>query len=1425
MRRNLRTLGGGFAASVCLMASTGAAAASQSGLLDLTFTPDPAISASVDCIAVQADRGLIVAGCFESLRGVSLHTTPPRASTGYILRLTASGEKDDFFKGVRVESPASSVPPSHVRCLVTQADGRVLVGGPFVAVDQFPAKGLARLNADGTVDSRFNPGEWFKENIADVRALALQPDGKILVGGAFSGRFGVVGKNLARFNPDGSLDVTFDVGQGADDAVNAIAVAPGGAIWIGGCFSTVNNAACQGLAMLQPNGQIDATFNRKGLQEAIPYLSVAALAITSDGKVLVAGEMNHWDPRLHHGLIRLTPGGSLDSSFAPAPELGQVVHFLAQHCDGRMVVHGWFQTADGVQPSRVFQLLPDGGLDLAFLSDSLPGEFISCAATDLDGRVLIGGRFREIRGRTRLGLARLTGGVAPAVLVQPEPREVLPGNPVQFRLGVAGSEPLAFEWWKNGQPLAPPQTNATLVISKTQDTDAGQYSVQVSNPFGSVTSQSAELKVVSEANLPIIVLQPQRQRALAESTVVFRVVACGTEPLTYQWTRNGANLPGATGAALQLASIQPKDAGEYAVSIANPAGDVTSQPAALTVVSPPRIVRQPSTQRFWLGDSVTLTVAVEGTEPLAFQWLRDGAILPGATSSSLTLRNLTRADAGRYTLLAANSSGRTASQVIPLVVVGAGALDLDFHSDLAGEISSVAVQADGKILVAGGDLLSSNPARTPVARLSPDGSLDIGFQPTISMSWFCDTCFSPWYARAYEWDGKIMLEGNIGCTRVLQDGSRDVTFQSISHFRSTTLCPDGRILGVRESHSEGPYIVERYNANGIGLDSSFFSVKLDGEPWTIVVQADGKTLVGGCFSQANGVQRRGVARLNTNGGLDNEFAPILGNGGAPYVRALAIQADGKVLLGGEFTSVNGIRQDHLTRLTTDGNVDLTFRIGAGTDEPVTCLVIQPDGKLIIGGQFTAYAGVPRGGIARLNLDGSLDPSFDPGLGFRGLSVQGGWTEGTSFAAYVESIALQQDGYVLVAGAFTSYDGFPRSGVVRIISDLGLSKPLAERQLPGGAVAGVPFTVVVRATPTNSTSVYAVEERAPSGWTVTGISHEGVFDALTGKVKFGPYMDSEPRMLTYVVTPPAGYNGGGLFEGICSADGQNTPVTGAAEITISALHPADNNPADALMQIGEVTAYGAAWRKGNVWPLPPNPIPIDYVTRAGALWRGGELYTYDAFVPAPPLWWVNAAKPTGLSAARPAQQTAASSPALALRRLPKTLAAGQAATVILEITALTSVAAYAVEELPVEGCAVTQISDGGELDVATGAVRWGPFLDGESRTLAYAISVPADSAMVGTFAGTISCDGVSQIIAGDVRVLPALKLLLARAGQTDTWCLRLAGTPGQRWSVQASSDLATWTTVLSSIGVDELIPLSELVSPASGRRFYRAVLQE
>jgi hypothetical protein len=148
----------------------------------------------------------------------------------------------------------------------------------------------------------------------------------------------------------------------------------------------------------------------------------------------------------------------------------------------------------------------------------------------------------------------------------------------------------------------------------------------------------------------------------------FTVIASSLTTMSYQWTLNGTNIPGATSASYSLLSVGPANAGTYTVIISNSGGSVTSSPAMLTVLAPPAITTQPTNQAVTAGQTAAFSVTAAGTGPLTYHWSFNGSTLAGATNSSLTLSNALPSANGSYGVVVSNGYGAVTSSVVSLAV-------------------------------------------------------------------------------------------------------------------------------------------------------------------------------------------------------------------------------------------------------------------------------------------------------------------------------------------------------------------------------------------------------------------------------------------------------------------------------------------------------------------------------------------------------------------------------------------------------------------------------------------------------------------------------------------------------------------------------------------------------------------------------------
>jgi len=411
-----------------------------------------------------------------------------------------------------------------------------------------------------------------------------------------------------------------------------------------------------------------------------------------------------------------------------------------------------------------------------------------------------------------------------------------------------------------------------------------------------------------------------------------------------------------------------------------------------------------------------------------------------------------------------------------------GSLDTSFDpgTGVNGTIYSLALQSNGKIVAGGSFDTYNGTSRKGILRVNSDGSLDTLFDPGTGVN-------GAIYSLALQSDGKIIAVGSftafqgLEANRIIRlntDGSRDFSFLVGSGTNnlvlSTVIQSDGKILiggQFTTYRSESAYLIARLNNDGTRDLSFTASVASAGNTLnpsyikSVQIQPDSKILIAGHFGGASGIARKNIARLNINGTLDtsfnlqyyefgatlaevqqpatlirpdgkivllgglrlvdsagkpdNSFIPTIGSGANETVLSIETQSDQKIIISGEFDRYNGVARNYIARLQTDGTLDSSFDPGAGADSAINVTAIQPDGKIIIGGGFKTYDGAGRNRIARVNSDGSLDALFDPGIGANGS---------------VNTITLQPDGKIIIGGNFTTYNGSPRNRIARIYSD-------------------------------------------------------------------------------------------------------------------------------------------------------------------------------------------------------------------------------------------------------------------------------------------------------------------------------------------------------------------------------------------------------
>ncbi len=369
----------------------------------------------------------------------------------------------------------------------------------------------------------------------------------------------------------------------------------------------------------------------------------------------------------------------------------------------------------------------------------------------------------------------------------------------------------------------------------------------------------------------------------------------------------------------------------------------------------------------------------------------------------------------------AQPSGGTNSAIV-LASGSPGSVDTSFNAGegAAGEVRALVIQPDGKIIAAGKFDTFNGAAHKNIVRLNPNGSVDDSFN---HQGW------GTVRALALATDNKVIIVGDammkgrprnhILCLN--DNGSVDKTFSLAPKISggmdAVVVQPDNQVIVggsfTALNNKSQPHLI-RFRVDGQPDDDFDANVSVDAAVGTLALQPDGKILAGGAFTHFNDMEAGHIVRLNANGTLDASFNAGKGADGA--IMSMALEKDGALVIGGAFNNVNGQPCPHLARLNADGTVDATFATGTGADKNVRGLTVQPDGKIIVAGEFMNFENVPCHHIARLNADGSLDKTFDTGSGASNIA---------------DCAVVQPDGKILIGGSLTGFNGSASGGIARL----------------------------------------------------------------------------------------------------------------------------------------------------------------------------------------------------------------------------------------------------------------------------------------------------------------------------------------------------------------------------------------------------------
>jgi uncharacterized delta-60 repeat protein len=374
--------------------------------LDPTFKTGTGSNGFVEHVVPLDNGQILIAGNFTQFND---------RPAAFVARLNEEGTLDASFK------PQIQY---WVRHLAVQPDGKIIIVGAFGGVQNQSRNLIARLNPDGSLDTSFNPGLGAHDKLTPsdpnppyIFWCDLQSDGKILIVGSFEKYNGQLARGIARINSDGSLDTSFKIAPGLDSWGRFVRVLPNGKVIVTGWFTSFNGYGCNRMVLLNPDGTPDFTFHpffgdKTSIYHALPI---------ADGKWLVSGHSKNEQGLFHRGLARLAPDGTQEETFLA--HTNERTEYLLTQPDGKILAFGWFTTANDQWRVNIARFHPDGALDNEFIANA--DNFVWSAAFDKKGRLLVAGGFINLNGTYTKGVARLVLDSPMPEPTPPSPPQIL----------------------------------------------------------------------------------------------------------------------------------------------------------------------------------------------------------------------------------------------------------------------------------------------------------------------------------------------------------------------------------------------------------------------------------------------------------------------------------------------------------------------------------------------------------------------------------------------------------------------------------------------------------------------------------------------------------------------------------------------------------------------------------------------------------------------------------------------------------------------------------------------------------------------------------------------------------------------------------------------------------------------------------------
>lgn len=1014
------------------------------------------------------DGKLIVGGDFTLFDGLVRSN---------VARLNLDGTLDVSFDPVSVSHGGSNATVRSVSVVTNGVNlGKVLIGGRFDAVGGTNRINIARLNVDGSVDINFDPGAG-PNNF--VHAALAQNDGRVVIGGEFTDVNGVARNHIARLNEDGSVDLSFNPGFGANDVVRSIAVDINGFLIVGGDFTSFDSVLARGVVRLRTDGSVDKTFDA-GLGANGPVFSVQVGG--NDGRIVVGGEFTSMNGDTQYVRIaRLNTDGTVDTSFQPNGGPNDIVHTVSLQPDGKVVIGGGFTSIGSITNINRFARLEAGGaLDPTFNIGSGANRFVASSLVQQDGKVVIAGSFTAVNGTTQNRIARLNGGANIGIgnLSFLTSDYLVDENGIFAVVSVvrtrasAGTISVDYATRDGSAIEGVNYTNTTGTLTFAQSETIKSFLVPIvdnTNPFGDTT---VNLSIFNASNATLNV---RNDNLLVAPTNALLTIRDNDGVVGFQsaFLSVAEDVTNATVTVIRAGGATEALTVDYSVADGTARAIVDYTPVSGTLF----FTNGQTSAAFTI--PIFNDTKVEGPETvnLSLSNLLGNAFL----SQSKAVLKIVDDEFSPGVIefgsisFSTNENAPYADIVIQRKYGASGIVSADYMTsngtalagfDYAPRADTVTF-ADGEIrrivqipmvddLLLEGDetvnLFLSNPGGNALlSGFGPFGTLDtnynFGLDPIVGVNRGPN---GPVLDTEVQADGRVIVAGifntwtDSGGTiavnqlvRLLPNGDLDLTFNigngpNNGFIRELLIQPDQNVViggSFTSFNTNNHNRIVRLLPSG-AVDTNFMGgARANNNIRSIDIRADNRLVIGGDFTQYDGTAANRVALLDVDGALNGGFDAGSGpNGPVDEVRVQPF--DNRVLIGGSFSTFDGTNGvNFYARLLANGRLDTNFltATGTGANGPVQTIALQANNRILIGGGFTALgatnAATRFGGIARLLPSGAVDTGFNSGTGADNMQI---------FLTVVEDIVVQPlDQKILVGGDFTSFNGVARNGIERL----------------------------------------------------------------------------------------------------------------------------------------------------------------------------------------------------------------------------------------------------------------------------------------------------------------------------------------------------------------------------------------------------------